>query len=112
MNAWERKSFKITVSSRARTDILEAASHIQQTRSSQASSQWKTALINAIRSLKEMPNRCPRASESDDTGLEIRALLHHLHRILFRVIEDKKMVEIMRVYHERRKPLIVEDIMA
>jgi len=110
MNVWERKSFKITVSSRARTDILEAASYIQQTQSAQASSQWKTALVNAIRSLGEMPNRCPRTSESDDIGLEIRALLHRPHRILFRVVEDKKMVEIMRVYHEKREPLVAEDI--
>jgi len=110
MNAWERKTFKITVSPKARADILEAASYIQQTRSPQASSQWKASLTDAILSLKDMPSRCPKASESDDVGLEIRALLHHPHRILFRVVDDKKTVEIMRVYHEKREPLAAENI--
>ena len=111
MNAWERKTYKITVSPAARVDILDAASYIQQTRSELESLRWKNALTRAIRSLEEMPHRCPKAAESDDIGLEIRALTHHPHRILFRVAEDRKTVEIMCVYHEKREPLTPENIM-
>jgi hypothetical protein len=46
-------------------------------------------LISAIFTLEELPLRCASIPESAELPLEVRQLLYHSHRILFRVEEPR-----------------------
>ena len=68
---------------------------------------WYERVVNDIRSLKELPQRCPVAPESYDSGAELRHLLsgkgRHVYRIIF-CIEDE-CVYVLHVMHGARKHL-------
>ena len=57
-----------------------------------------------------MPNRHSVADETRDMENEVRQLLYHSHRVIFRVIEDMQTVSILRVYHSARVPIQLEDL--
>jgi len=56
---------------------------------------WCRGLKEAILSLEEQPNRCPVARTSDN----LRHLLYgrklHIYRVIFRVLEKRKNVEVL-----------------
>ena len=64
----------------------------------------------AILSLEEQPNRCPVTPESD----KFRHLLYgnkpHIYRVIYRVLEKQKQVEVLHIRHgARRKAEIQTD---
>ena len=72
--------------------------------SSDAALLWYTGLREAIRTLRNTPNRCPATPED-------RALRHllygakaHLYRVIYRVLEKRKLVEVLHIRHGARAP--------
>ena len=103
-------AYKVIIARVARRDILDAADFIHVNRSLERALNWKRDLIQAIRSLDKMPNRCPMADEALDVGMAIRELHYRSHRIIFRVEDEMRTVEVLRVYHLSRSPLTFEDL--
>lgn len=62
-------------------------------------------LKEAILTLEELPNRCPliRASK------KLRYLLYghkpHIYRVIYRVLESQKKVEVLHIRHGARRKL-------
>ena len=67
-------SYTIIVEERAKTDIREAAQWMAQY-SPEKATLWHFDIEDAILSLEQMPNRCPRARESQIFKQEIRQLI-------------------------------------
>jgi plasmid stabilization system protein ParE len=67
---------------------------------------WLSKLFEALDTLKQLPNRCPRAPEHDEFREEVRQLLYgkrrNAYRILFTVQEDIVYVLHVRHYAEAR----------
>ena len=103
-------AYKVSVSPLARADILQTADYIRDKGYADRAATWKRELLRAIKMLDEMSNRCAVADEASDLKVEVRQLLYHSHRIVFRVIEDTQTVEVLRVYHSSRAPLSLEDL--
>jgi toxin ParE1/3/4 len=62
-------------------------------------------LKEAILSLQEHPNRCPAIGSKD----KLRHLLYghkpHIYRVIYRVLEKSKHVEVLHIRHgARREP--------
>jgi plasmid stabilization system protein ParE len=69
---------------------------------------WLDSLQEAIASLREHPQRCPRAPEAVHFDREIRQLLFHSHRVLF--VVDGEDVVVLHVRHASRLPATDEDL--
>ena len=58
------------------TDLDEIADYIKRNGSSRQAEEWFNGIVEAIRTLGDMPGRRPVADESEDLGQEVRVLLH------------------------------------
>ena len=64
---------------------------------------WYNGLIAAIDSLNSNPRRCPLAPDPLLRTFQARYLLYgrrpHLYRILYRVFEEQRIVEVLHIRH-------------
>ena len=102
-------AFRIIVMPSAYVDLDEHAERIAED-SPENASKWLAVAWRKIFSLQEMPHRFAMIEESAELGVELRSVIHHSHRIIYRIDDDRMIVEIIRVYHGARKPLTQEDI--
>ncbi|HEY3441968.1 MAG TPA: type II toxin-antitoxin system RelE/ParE family toxin [Paludibaculum sp.] len=81
------------------TDLYEAI-HAED---SDAALRWYRGLKEAILSLEEQPNRGPVTPESD----KLRHLLYgnkpHIYRVIYRVQDRQKQVEVLHIRHGARR---------
>ena len=77
---------------------------------SEAALKWYRGLKAAVLSLEEQPNRCPVTPEND----KYRHLLYgnkpHVYRVIFRVLEKQKRVEVLHIRHGARKRIKASDL--
>ena len=87
---------------RAQRDLVDLYHRIGA-RSSAPALVWYRGLRNAIRSLRDNPYRCPVTPENE----RLRPLLYgakpHIYRVLYRVLETHKEVEILHIRHGARQ---------
>ncbi|MCH8828422.1 MAG: type II toxin-antitoxin system RelE/ParE family toxin [Planctomycetes bacterium] len=74
---------------------------------------WSAGVSSAIESLRNNPDRCALAHETDQFEFEVRELLYgsgrkKTHRILFRIVEDT--VEVLAVRHVAQEEFRSDDI--
>ena len=92
-------SFHVVIARKAAREIEEQY-HWLAERSEAAANRWRNALLEAINTLEENPDRCPEAPEAEwHDGL--RQLLHgrrrQLHRVLYEI--RGQTVVVLRVRH-------------
>lgn len=72
-------------------------------RASDAALAWYRGLKDAILTLRNGPNRCPVTPEDRD----LRHLLYggkpHIYRVIFRVLEKQKQVDVLHIRHGARQ---------
>ena len=89
------------MSARAERDFANLYKDI---RAGQTDAAWQryVEFKEAILSLSELPNRCPATPEKD----ELRQLLYgrkpHIDRVIYRVLEKSKAVEVLHIRHGAR----------
>jgi toxin ParE1/3/4 len=78
---------------------------------SDAALEWYLGIKAAILSLEERPNRCPITRRKD----KLRHLLYghkpHVYRVIYRVVENQKLVEVLHIRHGARRKLKPSDLM-
>ena len=71
--------------------------------------EWFEELLDSMRSLENVPYRCPLAREARRAKREIRNLLfgkrRHVYRILFEVDERRRTVWILHIRHGAMKDM-------
>ncbi len=76
---------------------------------SDAALTWYRGLKRAILSLENHPGRCPVAPEMD----KLRHLLYgnkpHIYRVIYRILERQKQVDVLHIRHGARKPFKASD---
>lgn len=102
-------AFKVIVTPSAAQDLEEYASYIS-IKSPGEARKWLAGAWDKIFSLSEMPLRFAVIDEAEEIGQPLRDVLHHSHRIVYRVKEDVKTVEILRVWHAAREQLKTVDL--
>jgi plasmid stabilization system protein ParE len=104
-------AYRVKISDSALIDAEDYVEFIRQTkREPKAADRWFRGLVSAVFSLADLPLRCPLIPETDDFPFELRQLIFHSHRIVFRLDEAGKTVEILRVYHGSRKKISPDDV--
>lgn len=103
--------FQIEISEPALTDAEEYVAYIREIhKEPEAAAHWFRGLIQAIYSLENLPQRCPMIPEQAAFPFEIRHLIYHAHRIIFRIEKVERRVVIYRVYHGSRRSLGMDDL--
>jgi toxin ParE1/3/4 len=78
---------------------------------SPAAMEWYLGIKEAILSLEQQPNRCPLTRRKD----KLRHLLYghkpHIYRVIYRVLEKQKQVEVLHIRHGARRKLKPSDLM-
>jgi plasmid stabilization system protein ParE len=72
-------AFRVEISPRAFNDLDEIARYIKRQSSFEQAEEWFNGIIAAIRTLEDMPSRCPVADVSKELGQEVRLLFHVRH---------------------------------
>jgi mRNA-degrading endonuclease RelE of RelBE toxin-antitoxin system len=72
--------------------------------------EWYQGIKEAILSLEQQPNRCPITRKRDT----LRHLLYghkpHIYRVIYRVLENQKQVEVLHIRHGARRKLKPSDL--
>lgn len=89
---------------------LEASTRLIAKDSKAQARKWLRDAWDQIFSLATMPERFPVIDESAEIGTDVREVLHHSHRIIYRVKKSERTIEILRVWHSARRPLGSSDL--
>ena len=94
-------AYLVKITARAERDLAQLKHHINA-KESRTALRWYDGLKQAIQTLGADPVRCPETPEDP----RFRHLLYgrkpHVYRIIFRVIEQKRLVEILFIRHGKR----------
>jgi toxin ParE1/3/4 len=101
-------AYLVNITFRADRDFAHLYGEINA-EDSDAALKWYRGLKEAILSLEDHPNRCPATPEKK----ELRHLLHghkpHVYRVIFRVLEKQKQVDVLHIRHGARRKLKSSD---
>ena len=104
-------AYQVNISDAALLDAEEYVEFLRQEKgAAQAAERWFRGLVSAIYSLEEMPLRCPTIPGADAFPFQLRHLIYHSHRIVFRLDQPRKTVTVLRVYHGSRRRLRGQDV--
>jgi toxin ParE1/3/4 len=102
-------AYAVSISSRAERDLAHLYEEINAEYSN-AALKWYWGLKKAILTLEEQPNRCPVTRKRGD----LRHLLHgnkpHVYRVIYRVLERYKRVEVLHIRHGARRKLKASEL--
>lgn len=102
-------AYSVNVTSRAERDLSNLYEEIAAGHSD-AALKWYFGLKDAILSLEEQPNRCSVTPESS----KFRHLLYghkpHIYRVIYRILEKQKRVEVLHIRHGARQKFRLSDL--
>jgi toxin ParE1/3/4 len=96
-------AYLVNITARAERDLAYLYAEINAERVD-AAQKWHRGLKDAILSLGQHPYRYPVAPEN----AQLRHLLYghqpHVYRVIYRVLEDRRHVDILHIRHGARRP--------
>lgn len=102
-------AYRVNLTSRAQRDLILLVDDIHAD-TSDAAARWYAGLKVAILSLERNPNRCSIARENK----AVRHLLYghkpHIYRVIYRVREKAKQVDVLHIRHGARRSFKARDI--
>jgi plasmid stabilization system protein ParE len=102
-------AYLIDITDRAERDLDNVFEEIHA-RDSQVALNWYKGLYAAILTLERLPHRCPSTRENS----QFRHLLYghkpHVYRVIYRVLEKQKLVEVLHVLHGARREFTASDL--
>jgi toxin ParE1/3/4 len=102
-------AYLVNITSRAERDLADLYVEVNAENSS-AALKWYRGLEEAVLSLEEQPNRCPMTRERS----RLRHLLYghkpRIYRVIYRVSEKQKNVEVLHIRHGARRRLKASDL--
>jgi plasmid stabilization system protein ParE len=102
-------AYRVRLTKRAERDLALILDFIHAA-VSDAAFAWYEGLERKTASLNTHPNRCSRTPESN----RFRHLLYgsrpRIYRVIYRILEPAKVVEVVHIRHAARRPLRPRDI--
>jgi plasmid stabilization system protein ParE len=90
------------------------AAYIRTRGSIESAERWFNSIIEAIRSLNELPARCPVSDLAADLAAEVRILLHgnrnRRYKIYFLIDHEFQSVRVFHVRHWAMKPIESDEL--
>jgi toxin ParE1/3/4 len=102
-------AYLVRITARAERDLEDIYTYIEA-EESDAAFAWFRGLTQKIFSLETLPNRNPVTPEDPKFRHLLFGHKPHMYRIVYRVTEEPKLVEIMQIRHGAMKPFQPEDV--
>lgn len=109
-------AYTVSLAATAEADAYAAFERIREVAPASAAT-GLASLFTAIRTLADIPARCPVIPEADELGRPVRHLLYGkrpgVYRIIFDiqdVSEEGPRVRVLRIWHGTRDRITTEDI--
>jgi plasmid stabilization system protein ParE len=102
-------AYLVNITSRAERDLADLYGKINA-ESSDAALTWYRGLKEAIVGLEEWPNRCPLARKREKLRYLLYGRQHHIYRVIYRVVEKQKCVEVLHIRQGARGRLKTSDL--
>jgi toxin ParE1/3/4 len=95
-------AYVVNITARAERDLAHLYEDINATDSA-AARKWYLGLTSKILSLERKPNRCPVTPENPHLRHLLFGRKPHVYRVIYRVIETPKRVEVLHIRHGARR---------
>jgi toxin ParE1/3/4 len=102
-------AYLVNITTRAERDFLSLYEEIRASQSS-AALKWYKGLKEAVLSLEEMPHRCPATRESTRLRHMLYGHKPHVYRVIYRVLEKQKRVDVLHIRHGARQDFVESDL--
>jgi len=79
--------------------------------SSEAALTWYRGLRDAIRTLRNTPNRCPMTQEDRHLRHLLYGIKPHVYRVIYRILEKPKQVDVLHIRHAARQEFKTGELM-
>ncbi len=98
-------AFRVEISPRAFDDLDEIARYIKEQSSFGQAEEWFNGIIAAMRTLEDLPQRCPVADVSKEVGQEVRLLLYgrrnRKYKVYYSIRQKTPSTGTVQVFHVR-----------
>ncbi|MGA9183771.1 MAG: type II toxin-antitoxin system RelE/ParE family toxin [Candidatus Acidiferrales bacterium] len=101
--------YAVNIAARAERDLAILYEQINA-QNSHAALKWYRRLKRSILSLESQPNRCPVTCHRSNLRHLLYGRRPHVYRVIYRVIERKKQVEVLHIRHGARQKLKPSDL--
>jgi plasmid stabilization system protein ParE len=102
-------AYLVNITARAERNFARLYEEIDA-ENSDAALNWYTGFKKGVQSLKRLPYRCPVTREKG----QLRQLLYdgkpHVYRVIYRVLEKQKQVEVLHIRHGARRRFKAADL--
>jgi toxin ParE1/3/4 len=109
LHSKQNMSYRVSLTRRAERDLALLVRTIRAEHSANALA-WYAGLKEAILSLQELPDRCPPTPEHSNLRHLLYGSKPHVHRVIYRVVERRRTVEVIHIRHGAQQPLKRVDI--
>jgi len=79
--------------------------------SSEAALTWYRGLRDAIRTLRNTPNRCPMTQEDRHLRHLLYGIKPHVYRVIYRILEKQNQVDVLHIRHAARQEFKTGELM-
>jgi len=102
-------AYRVRMMPRAQRDLIGIYAAINAESSDQALA-WYVGLKSGILSPRTSPNRCPSTPEDPRLRHWLYGHKPHVYRVIYRVLEKQKQVEVLHVRHGARRDFKILDV--
>jgi plasmid stabilization system protein ParE len=102
-------AYVVNITLRAEPDLEVLYQQIHAA-DSEAARKWYMGLKKQILSLEEQPNRCAVTPERRNLRHLLYGRGHGVYRVIYRVVERRKVVEVLHLRHGSRKRFRADDL--
>lgn len=102
-------AYLVKITARAERDLTHLYKEINAERSGTAL-KWYQGLKKAILSLEEHPKRSPLARKIGGLRHQLSGHKHKIYRVIYRIVEKQKQVEVLHIRHGARRKLKPSDL--
>lgn len=94
-------AYRVKIMPRAQRDLALIFTYIHAA-SSPAAVDWYWGLKDTIGTLRNHPGRCPVTPENGSLRHLLYGKRPHVYRVIFRIAESRKAVEVLTIHHGAR----------
>ena len=102
-------AYFVRLTDRAERDLVHLFVDINAEHSD-AALKWYRGIRDAILSLEEQPNRCSVTPENHNLRHLLYGKKPHIYRVIYRVLEKEKGVEVLHIRHGARRKFKPSDV--
>ena len=101
--------YTVNLTDRAQRDLALLYAEIRA-ESSPAAVNWYRGLKKSILGLERFPNRCASTPERPELRHLLFGRRRHVYRVIYRIVEREKRVDVLHIRHGARDRLIDSDL--